>query len=102
MHCLSADHGLTRMHAICSLFDPLEDSAAQTGPEGQNSTLIDALNASKLNDCVDSGKVHLTVPLLPAVHAAQCTSLHAACQAKATNGDACAGAHPADGRWVLT
>ena len=40
-----------------SIFDPLEDSAAQTGAEGQNSTLIEALNASKLNDSVDSGKV---------------------------------------------
>ena len=41
----------------CSIFDPLEDSAAQTGAEGQNSTLIDAFAASKLTDCAESGEV---------------------------------------------
>ena len=81
------------MHACQrSLFDPLEESAAQTGPEGQNSTLIDALHSSKLSDCVDSDKV----PVSP-LHAmpAQCTSVHFAVRfgfkAELTCSDACAG-----------
>lgn len=47
----------------CSLFDPLDDSAAQTGAEGQNSTLMDATMANKLTDCADSLKVSRLVHL---------------------------------------